>query len=115
MFDVKIIGAIEIEASAFTDYKGLTAVEFPTSLTKIGDFAFQNCDQLKNANISALSNLVEIGASAFANCFKAVGSITSITIPASVTKIGATAFGNCTQLTNMTFAGASKPTFEIGQ
>ena len=48
--------------------------------------------------------LVRIGDSAFSNC----SSLTSITIPSSVTSIGELAFENCTQLQSVTFEPNSK-------
>lgn len=63
----------DIRNNAFRDCTGLTTINFPNSLNKIGDTAFYGCSGL-----------------------------TSVVIPNSVSKIGHSAFYGCTNLRNLT-------------
>lgn len=63
----------------------------PSSVTRIADFAFDNCYKL--LNISIPKSVTEIGDSAFKNC-----RFTYITIPDSITSIGNFAFYGCGEL-----------------
>ena len=67
-----------------------------TSDDVIGEFAFYNCRSLTSVTIP--SSVTSIGESAFYNC----SSLTSVTIPSSVTSIGKSAFYNCRSLTSVT-------------
>ena len=62
----------------------------------IGSYAFYNCDSLTSVTIP--NSVTSIGNSAFAEC----DSLTSVTIPNSVTSIGNSAFYNCDSLTSIT-------------
>lgn len=73
-----------------TWYHGLTTVEMPDTVEKIGTKAFMNCYSL-NLNDDLSDNLVEIEASAFANC----ESIGKITFPSSLKIIRDSAFNGC--------------------
>ena len=66
---------------------GITSIELPKSITKIGDFAFFNCQQLKSVNIP--EKVTTIGEAAFGWC---ENENLSITIPDSVTNIEINAF-----------------------
>ncbi|MBQ9735062.1 MAG: leucine-rich repeat domain-containing protein [Clostridia bacterium] len=61
----------------------------------IGDSAFQLCTSLTSITIP--DSVTSIGSTAFYGC----SNLTSITIPDSVTSIGSMAFGGCTQLTSV--------------
>ena len=72
-------------------------VEIGTKVTSIGKTAFINCyDSL--TTISIPNSVTSIGNSAFSFC----GSLTTISIPNSVTSIGKTAFYECVSLTSIT-------------
>ncbi len=75
-----------------------------TGGTSIGWYAFFNCDSLTSITIPA--SVTSIGHWAFEDC----DSLTSITIPASVTRIGYRAFYNCDSLTSVTFGENSQCT-----
>lgn len=89
----------------------------PTSVTSIGDQAFEACALLKSVNLPA--GLKSIGSQAFASCreltaliipngvttigttaFSGCSSLASVVLPSSLTSIGSTAFANCTALTS---------------
>lgn len=61
-------------------------------VTKIGDYAFYGCKNLKSVKIG--NSLTEIGKKAFASCT----SLTSVTFGKKNFKIDASAFENCTKL-----------------
>ncbi len=80
---------------AFQDCSGLTSVTIGNSVTSIGKSAFQNCSGLRSIDIS--NSVTSIGLSAFEGC----SSLTSIYIPNTVTSIVNRAFANCTGLTSV--------------
>ncbi|MDE6751660.1 MAG: leucine-rich repeat domain-containing protein, partial [Eubacterium sp.] len=65
-------------------------------VTKIGSWAFSDCNSLTSVTIP--NGVTSIEESAFSNCT----SLTSITIPNSVTRIGGWVFYHCTSLKNIT-------------
>ena len=71
----------------------IKTIDFPKTLTEIGDFAFNGCQKLESVKFIESSELVSIGKNAFATT-----SITSITIPMTTTHIGDYAFNQCNQL-----------------
>ena len=74
----------------------------PGSVTSIGDYALADCTSLTSITIP--DSVTSIGGDyAFSNCT----SLTSITIPNSVTSIGAYAFYGCESLTSITFDGTT--------
>ena len=76
----------------------ITSVVFEEGSTceSIGYFAFHNCSSLTSVTIP--DSITSIGESAFSGC----SSLTSITIPDSVTSIGSSAFSGCSSLTSIT-------------
>jgi len=66
----------------------------PSTVTSIGNYAFQSCSLLTNIFIP--NKIDTIGGGAFADCT----SLTSITLPDSLKTIGAFAFQNC-QITSI--------------
>ena len=81
---------------AFDDCENLTTVTIPESVTSIGDYAFDDCSSLTSVTIP--KGVTSIGDSAFCEC----SSLESITIPESVTSIGDDAFEDCSSLTSVT-------------
>ena len=90
--------------SAFLGCSYLTNITIPESVTSIGSVGFNNCGNLKTAGpIGSGCNIefgwtTEIPANAFSNC----SSLTSVTIPSSITVIGNGAFSGCSSLSSIT-------------
>ena len=72
-YTVRVIGY-----STFRGYKNLQSVQFPDNVTKIDQYAFQDCSKLKNVKLP--KDLETLGAGAFKNC----DAITAIKIPKSL-------------------------------
>ena len=70
--------------------------EMNTSYDKLGYLAFEGCSSLTSLTIP--SSVTSIGFSAFSGC----SGLTSLTIPSSVTSIGSSAFEGCSGLTSFT-------------
>ena len=110
-----------IGSSAFSGCTGLTSVTIPDSVTSIGWSAFSDCTNLETVTIPKNAKFDSKYGGTFNNCtslknvifrsgipdylfYKSSNliSLTSITIPDSVTSIGNSAFGYCTSLTSIT-------------
>ena len=72
--------------------KTATSYTIPSSVTRIEDEAFYECENLSSVTIP--SSVTSIGTYLFEGCT----SLSSVTIPASVTSIGVDAFADCTNL-----------------
>ena len=70
-------------------------MSIPSSVTKIGDYAFSKCTNL--TSIELPSGVTKIGHHAFYNCT----NLTFIELPSGVTKIDDYAFTKCTNLTSI--------------
>ena len=110
-------GMLTIGKNAFKDCTNLMSINLPSSITSIGASAFENCSKLGNVTLPA--GLKEsgrydghLGASAFKNCtaltkadlsncglwiipanaFEGCASLTSVTLPETVTDLKASCF-----------------------
>ncbi|MCM1071906.1 MAG: leucine-rich repeat domain-containing protein [Alistipes timonensis] len=81
---------------AFEGCIGLTSVTIPESVITIDEYAFDDCIGLTSVTIP--ESVITIGSGAFYNC----SGLTSVTIPNSMTVIGNTAFNGCSGLTSVT-------------
>ena len=77
-------------------YFGSLEEEMNTSYDKLGYFAFEGCSSLTSLTIP--SSVTSIDYSAFSGC----SGLTSFTIPFGVTSIGSWAFSGCSGLTSFT-------------
>ncbi|MBQ7338465.1 MAG: leucine-rich repeat domain-containing protein [Clostridia bacterium] len=84
-----------IGAFAFANCESLDNVVLPASLTEIGQGAFFSCDKLTTITLN--NGLTAIGDSAFYSC----AVLENVTIPASVTEIGVAAFSDCIAMTEI--------------
>lgn len=73
-------------------YHTVRKMSIPSSVTKIGDYAFYNCTNLSSLTLP--SGVKEIGFSAFQGC----KSLTSVTIPSGVKSISSFTFRDCESL-----------------
>jgi hypothetical protein len=71
------------------------SIEFPETVTSIGNYAFYNCTGLTNVVIP--ETVTSIGNFAFSNCT----GLTNVVIPNSVTKLSNYIFNGCTGLTSV--------------
>ena len=85
-----------IGSYAFNNCQVLASVTIPNSVTSIEAGAFYACSSL--ASITIPNGVTSIGTSAFYSCY----SLASITIPNGVTSIGTSAFYNCYSLASIT-------------
>jgi len=85
-------GITTIGNYAFYDCDRLKEADIPDSVVSIGNAAFYNCDSL--AEFDFPDNLTSISSNAFSGCAK----LESVDIPDSVATIGSYAFGNCASL-----------------
>ena len=90
-------GVTAIADFAFKGCKKLKEIILPSTLKKIGAYAFEDCP-IKNITIPKSVKSIEPGA--FAG-----SSIKSITIPKTVKKLGEGVFGNCKKLESITMPG----------
>jgi len=78
-----------------------SSITIPSSVTSIGDYAFEYCGNL--TSISIPSSVTSIGDFAFSRC----NNLESITLPYRVESIGSCAFDGCTRLTSITCENAT--------
>lgn len=83
-------------------YHTVRKMSIPSSVTKIGDYAFYNCTNL--TSIELPSGVTEIGDYAFYNCT----NLSSLTLPSGVKEIGFSAFQGCKSLTSVTIPSGVK-------
>lgn len=97
----------EIRDGVLVKYNGDGGdVVIPDDVTKIGSFAFENCDGVTSVKIP--EGVTKIGNSAFSGC----AGLTSVTTPGSLSVIGDYAFSGCVNLESVRIL---EPGPEIGE
>ncbi|MCD8306261.1 MAG: leucine-rich repeat domain-containing protein, partial [Prevotella sp.] len=95
--------------NAFYDTKyngngGPTSITLPTTITSIGNNAFNMCTNLTEMTIP--EGVTSIGDGAFSGCT----AIKTISLPSTLTSIGTKEFSKCTAMTDLTCLATTAPT-----
>ena len=90
-------GLTEIKANAFLNCSNLKQVSLPESVTKIGDYAFQNCIAMTKISITDNPAFTTVGKYAF----DGDRILPEVILPSSTTAMGNYAFYNCYKLDTM--------------
>ncbi len=91
-------GITRIGKYAFNNCENIVSVSIPDGVTEIGDYAFNNCISLTSPTIP--SGITRIGDYAFYWC----KGIKNIALPNSVTSLGSRAFYGCDALESVTLS-----------
>ena len=94
---VTIGNNVRVLPERLADNSKITAVTIPSSVVRIGGFAFNSCTNLGEINLS--SGLISIATYAFYHCT----GIQSLTIPSNVEIIDEYAFEGCSGITQLTW------------
>ncbi len=89
-------GAKSIAEGAFADCRYITSVTMPSTVTSVGDGAFEGCIRLEKVKLSANIKKITSG------MFYGDKRLTSVTLPTALTSIEMSAFEECTALTKLT-------------
>ena len=88
-------GVTSVGDYAFENCDNLTSITIPGNVESIGERAFYNCDNLTDVTLQ--DGVKSIGDAAFIWC----NNLTNIVLPNSITSIGDWAFKDCTSLTSI--------------
>jgi hypothetical protein len=99
-------GTKEIGAHAFRG-SIVKTVTLPTTVTKINDYAFDNCAVLTGIEVN--KGVTTIGSNAFSNCT----SMTSVILPSTLTSLGSRAFYNDNALITIGCKATTPPVCQI--
>ena len=91
---LEIYGSTKIRDYVFRNCDNLKSIVIPDTVKSIGQYAFYGCNELTSVTIP--NSVTTIGSDAFDYC----NSLKSITIPSSIKSIAANTFRNCTSLTS---------------
>ena len=81
---------------------GLTSITIPSTVTTIGNYAFQESKALEEVLFASNSILTTIKEYAFYNC----SALLAFSMPNTVSSLGNSAFNNCTSLSSVTLSSA---------
>lgn len=96
---VKLPAALEeLESTAFAGCSALASINIPGRIKTIEKNTFADCVKLAEVTFPEKSNLHTVGEGAFVNCT----SLTSVSLPTTVSTIESGAFSYCTALTDIT-------------
>jgi len=93
---VKLPASLSTITNCLFFSSGLTSVTFPSSITTIGPFSFEACENLTSVTLPDSVTVIDDAA------FRSCTNLSSINIPHSVTRIGEAAFGACESLKSIT-------------
>ena len=93
---------VGIAKDAFKAENTITSVTIPDTYTYISDYAFYDCDALKEVKLSA--DLETIGEGAFQNC----DSLRDIKLPETLKEVSAFAFKDCKSIKTMDLSSIEK-------
>ena len=107
--NMPLLSTLDISNTTIVSYSGYMGTSIEGNIitypnNTIPDDAFMNKSTL--TSITLPSTITSIGDGAFFNCTK----LSSITVPASVTTIGGSAFSNCSKLYDVSFSSPSSLT-----
>ena len=112
----------EIPEKAFENCTSLRSVKLPPTVTKIAEDAFSGCRNLEEITGLSDCSITEIGTDAFYGCsklksldfsnstftalpekaFSGLRSLTTLTVPKTLTTVGAQAFSSCEKIEEVT-------------
>ncbi len=90
------VGVTNIDWYAFASCTGLTGVNLPSGLVKLGDSVFMDCTALES--LALPEGLKYAGEQLVKRCT----ALKEVSIPSSVKRVGASAFNGCTALKGVT-------------
>ena len=107
-YNAEVITDAIVGEKAFRYNETLLSIVFPSTITKIDNYAFDDCVGLTKADFSSCTNLTTIGGSVFDNC----KSLTTVDFNGctNLTTIGGSAFYNCKSLTTVDLSGCTNLT-----
>ncbi len=86
-----------VEPYAFRMNAYITEIVLPSSAVTVGEFAFEDCENLRRVTMS--EGTVSIGRGAFSGCKR----LSEVLLPESLREIGEECFMGCRQLRSLTF------------
>lgn len=95
-----------IDSYAFAQSEIAGVFVIPASVTKINDYAFQQCQKLTSLVFAERTDKIEFGTYVFESCENLAGEIV---FPAQLVNIGANMFSNCIRLSSLKFADLVQP------
>ena len=93
-----------IADNAFYNCKAVKYITIPSSIVRLGDYVFADCNNLLSVAFEEGSQLKAISSHAFYDC----NSLINITIPKNIEVIGEDAFNNCISINKVEFEEGSK-------
>ena len=99
-YTVTAIASATSGGSGVFYFSGITSVELPSTLQRIGDYAFYGCrrELTGELNLGGCTNLISIGDSAFYDCEQLTGEL-NLGECTNLISIGDRAFDGCSKLT----------------
>lgn len=94
------LNIVKIDEAIFSGYSKLERVVLHSKLKIIGEYAFQECENLEYVEVPSMGHLEVIGDHAFQSCTK----LMSINMPSLLKRIGHEAFDYCEKLEKLDFS-----------